>query len=161
MSGFLNRNYRTLRLNKTGGSLTFSAGVRLFDTEHPPRCLYLLHAGSVQLLSGRKAIVAHLSPGDFFGEKYLLTSGRSGQIAKSLMPIKVSVWRKSQLLRGMQGDRRFIMRLLRNLALRLDRSEVAIRDFVTAQAETRLARLLFRFVPTSVASGGSAALQPQ
>jgi CRP-like cAMP-binding protein len=65
----------------------------------------------------------------------------------------VDVFRGQELLDSMQRDRRFALRLLKNLALRLDRYEQAIGDFVTQKTESRLARLLSRLAPAKPASG--------
>ncbi|MBZ5625765.1 MAG: Crp/Fnr family transcriptional regulator [Acidobacteriia bacterium] len=144
---------RTGRKGDRGGSLDFPRGTRLFDSNHPPRCLYLLRSGRIQLASGRQAIVDYLTTGDFFGEKFLLSSQRGDQVAKSLAPVRVSAFSRSELVNLMQQDRRFALRLLKNLALRLDRHEERIRDFVAERAERRLARLLFSFLPARAASG--------
>lgn len=145
---------RTGRKADAGGSLDFPRGTRLFDSDHPPRCVYLLRSGRVQLASGREAIVDYLTPGDFFGEKFLLSPKRGDQVAKSLAPVRVSAFSRSEVLELMQQDRRFALRLLKNLALRLDRREERIRDFVAERAERRLARLLFSFLPARAAASG-------
>jgi CRP/FNR family transcriptional regulator len=107
----------------------------------------------VKLSSGRDAVVGYIARGDFFGEKSFLTPRRAGQIAEALSPVKVSAFRKSELVACLQRDRRFALRVLRNLTLRLDRTEEMIHAFVTDPAERRLARLLLRFVPASAVSG--------
>lgn len=138
---------------RTGGIVHFPAKARIFDAEHPSRRVYLLNSGQVRLWSGEEAIVEQLAPGAFFGEKCFLSPGRYEQIAITLSPVVASTYRRAELLHCVQQDRRFAVRLLKNLALRMDRYEQAIRDFVTEQAEYRLARLLSRFTPSRPASG--------
>jgi CRP/FNR family cyclic AMP-dependent transcriptional regulator len=136
-----------------GISVHFPAGTKVFDPEHPSRGIYLLNAGRVRLSSGPEAIVDELTPGAFFGEKCFLTPRRSDSAATTLSPVTVTVYRRSELLQRLQRDPLFARRLQKNLALRMDRCEQAIRDFVTEPAERRLARLLSRFTPARPASG--------
>jgi CRP-like cAMP-binding protein len=133
--------------------IALPAGATLFDFNQPSRKVFLLRSGWIQLWSARDAVTEHLVPGDFFGQQCFLQPRPTGQVAKSLSPVKISVISKAELLRRLQGDHHFGMRFLRNLAVRIDRLEQTIRDFVTAPAEYRLARLLLRFVPGSQASG--------
>lgn len=141
--------------SKRGGpvSIAFPAHARIFDLERAPGALYLLRSGHVQLAHGRDAIVGYLGPGDVFGEKCLLAPGTAGQIATTLTPVRVLVFRKSDTRAILQSDPRLMMCFVRSLALRLDRCEETIRDSVAENTERRLARLLFRFLPTRAAAG--------
>ncbi len=134
-------------------SISFPAQAKLFDLDHPPGFVYLLRAGRVRLARGREAIVDYLIPGDFFGETCLLPMVRRGLIATSLSPVQAIAFRRSELLDLLQRDRPFALRLVKNLALRLNRYEETIRDSVAEHAERRLARLLFRFMPARAGSG--------
>ncbi|HUI77589.1 MAG TPA: Crp/Fnr family transcriptional regulator [Bryobacteraceae bacterium] len=131
----------------------FPAKTKIFDLDRPSRNIYLLRSGRVQLARGREAILDYLKPGNFFGEQCLLGPRGQGQIAKTLSPVRVSTFRRADLLDHVQKDRRFSLRLLKNLALRLNRYEESLRDSVTERAERRLARLLFRFLPARAHSG--------
>jgi len=134
-------------------SHAFPAHTKLFDLEHPPRCVYLLRSGRVLLARGRKVIVDYLSPGSFFGEQCLLGPTFREQIATCLSPVEVSTYRRSDLVHLLQKDRRFALRLLKNLALRLNRYEANVGDLVVERAERRLALLLLRFVSARADSG--------
>jgi CRP/FNR family cyclic AMP-dependent transcriptional regulator len=153
VSRLLTQRRRVSHHQPQGISVHFPAGTKVFDPEHPSRRIYLLNAGRVRWSSGPEAIVDELAPGAFFGEKCFLTPRRSDSAATTLSPVAVTVYRRSELLQGLQRDPLFARRLLKNLALRLDRCEQAIRDFVTEPAERRLARLLSRFTPARPASG--------
>jgi CRP/FNR family transcriptional regulator, cyclic AMP receptor protein len=131
----------------------FPARAKLFDLDRAARRVYLLRSGRVQIACGREAIVDYLTPGNFFGEQCLLGPRHRGQIATSLSPVQVLAFRRSELLDLLQKDRRFALRLLKNLALRLNRYEQIIRDSVAEGAERRLARLLFRFLPARAGPG--------
>jgi len=135
------------------GSLRLPAGATLFDSNHPPRRMYLLCSGHVQLSTSRGEIVDHLAPGDFFGEKCFLAPLRRGQAARTVSPASVAAFRKPELLDRLTGDRRFATQVVKNLALRLDRYEEALGDFAREPAERRLARLLWRLAPDRKVSG--------
>jgi CRP/FNR family cyclic AMP-dependent transcriptional regulator len=141
------------RTGRPGNDLHFPAGINLFDLEHPSDRLYLLHSGQIRLSGDHGTIIDYLQPGCFFGEKLLLRPRGGKLIARSLSPVEVSAFRKSDLLYHLQRDRRFALQLLRNLAFRLDRYEQTIGDFVTERAERRLARRLFRLAPARPSSG--------
>jgi CRP-like cAMP-binding protein len=153
MPGFLNHGRKSSSRRRSGGSLDFPQGHRLYEQERPSSRVYFLRSGQVQLTSGRGAIVDYLGKRDFFGEKAFLQREANGQVAKSVSAVEVSTFSKSQLLDRVQHDRRFATRLLKNLALRLDRYEQTIEDFVREPAEQRLARVLFRFLPPRAVSG--------
>jgi CRP-like cAMP-binding protein len=153
MPNFLNHGNKTRKSENPEALIHFPAGVDVVDSRHLARYVYLLRSGQVRLSSGEAAVLDYLTPGDFFGEEWLVTPRRRVQIAKSLSPVTVSVFRSSQLLDRVQKDRRFALRLLRNLACRLDRYRLAIRDFVTEPAERRLARRLSWLASARPASG--------
>jgi len=156
MPGALTHGRRNRKRGSPEAIIRFPAGTNLFDLDHPSRRIYLLRAGRVQLSRGRErreTILAHLTPGNFFGEECLLKRNQRIQVAKSVSPVTVSVFRSSELLDRVQRDRRFALRLFRNLIRRLDRCGQAIQDFVTEPAERRLAWLLLRLAPARPASG--------
>jgi CRP-like cAMP-binding protein len=153
MPGFLNHGRKGSSRRSSRGSLNFSRGRRLYELDRPATRVYLLLSGQVQLTSGRGAIVDYLGKEDFFGEKAFIQPQARVQLAKSISAVEVRAFSKSELLDCLQHDRRFAARLLKNLALRLDRYEQAIEDFVAESAERRLARLLSRFLPPRGTSG--------
>lgn len=149
------RSLSPSRKKRTSGPVAhdFPAKRKLFDLDRAPRRVYLLLSGRVQLARGRESIVDYLTPGDFFGEPCLLGPRHRGQIATCLSPVQVLAFRRSELLDLLRKDRRFALRLLKNLAHRLNRYEQIIRDSVAEGAERRLARLLFRFLPARAGPG--------
>ena len=144
---------RSLIHGRHGKSTDFPAGIALFDIDHPPRYIYLLRSGRIYLVNTCGAIVDYLAPGNFLGEKCLLGSRFQDQIAASRSPVHVQSFRKSELLDLIQQDRRFALRLLKSMALRLDRYEQSLADFVAERIEGRLARLLSRLAPAKPRSG--------
>jgi len=153
MRGSLNLGRGNRESGEREAAVDFPAGVRVFDAERPCRRVYLLRHGRVQMSRNREAILGYLGAGDFFGQEVFLAPRQRRQSAKCLTPITVSVFRVSQLLDRLQQDRPFALRLLKNLALRLDLREQMIWDFVTEPAERRLARLLFCLTPGRAATG--------
>jgi CRP-like cAMP-binding protein len=141
------------RRNARKNSLHLAPGATLFDPDHPPKRVFLLDSGHIQLSSSDGQIVDYLTTGDFFGEKCFLTPLRSGQVARILSPATVTAFRKSELLDRFTGNRRFATRVLSNLALRLDRYEQALGDFANETVERRLVRLLLRLTRASEVSG--------
>jgi len=153
MPAFRNHGCKGKPRKDDAGAIKYNAGSRLYGHDRPPNRVYLLRSGQVKLSTGRGAIVDYLGERDFFGEKALLQAQATGQIARSILPVEVQAFSKSELLERVQNDRRFAARLLKNLALRLDRYEQVIEDFVAEPAERRLARLLSRFLPPRATSG--------
>jgi len=144
---------RSLIHGRRSKSIDFPAGITLFDSDRPPHRIYLLRSGRIYLANSRGAIVDYLVAGSFFGEKCWLSSRYRDQIATSRSQIQAQAFRKSELLDLIQHDRRFALRLLKSLALRLDRCEQSLTDFVVERIEGRLARLLARLAPAKPRSG--------
>lgn len=144
---------RSLIHGRKNKSLDFPSGKTFFNIHRPPRRVYLLRSGRIHLTNSSGAIIDYLAPGNFFGEKCLLGSRYQNQIATTRSPVEVHAFRKSELLDRIQRDRRFALRLLKNFAIRLDRYEQALADFVVERTERRLARLLSRLAPAKPPSG--------
>jgi CRP-like cAMP-binding protein len=135
------------------GSVLLPEGTTLFDSRHPPRRIYQLERGHVQLSTDSEVILDRLGPGDFFGEKFLLSAPRCRQVAETVSPAKVESFERHELLERVQQDRRFAARLLRGLAHRIDRHEQSIRDLAKERPARRLALLLSRLLPHHPAAG--------
>ena len=112
-----------------------------------------MRAGGVRLSADNAAIYDLLGPGSVFGEKSLLRSPRQRETAKALTSVDVAPFGRSELLASVEQDPGFALKLLKALALRMEGYQETIRDFVTARAESRLARLLSRLAPSHPALG--------
>jgi len=75
------------------------------------------------------------------------------QVAKTLSPAKVVVLRKAEFFKRLRQDCHFAQQIIKNLVLRMERYEEAIRDFATEPTERRLALALFRLAPARPATG--------
>jgi CRP-like cAMP-binding protein len=136
-----------------GQAVSFPAGADLFDLNHYPRQIYLLHAGEVRLAGSNGVIFDHLKRGCFFGEKALLGSQSGKHSATALSPVEAVAFRKSDLIAEWRKDPNFALRLVKDLTLRLDRYEQLISDLITEKTEIRLARALLREAPARPGSG--------
>ena len=136
-----------------GRMVSISAGENLFDLEHFPRQMFLLNAGHVRLAGRNGVIFDHLKRGSFFGEEFLLAPNAGRQVATALSHVEAIAFRKSDLLAEWRRDPNFALRLVKDLAQRLERYEDLIADMVTEKTEIRLARLLLRQAPHHPRSG--------
>jgi CRP-like cAMP-binding protein len=153
MSGSRIRGRTGAKAHSERARLHFPPGTILFDDEHSSQLLYFLRAGRVQLLSNRSAIVQYLAPGDVLGEESFLRGPIGNQAAKAVTPVTVDIYSKHEVLDSVQQDRRFAGKLLHGLAARIRSYEQTLTDFITVDAETRLARLLQRLLPLRPAAG--------
>ena len=153
MAGSSTQRSKGRKREPAGVSLSLAARAKLFDPIRASHRIYRLESGRVRLSSDGEAILDHLTPGDFFGEKCLLRARPQEQAATALSPVKMTCFRRSELLDCVQRDRRLALRLLMNLAARIDRYEKALRDFVVEPAEVRLAQVLSRLTSLRQASG--------
>ena len=151
MPDALNRSHK--KPWKKGQAVSFPEGANPLAGAQKPRQIYLLNAGQVRLTGRNGVIFDHLKRGSFFGEKSLLESAPNNHGATALSAVDAIGFRKSDLLAVWRQDPAFALRLVKDLAMRLDRYEELICDLVTQQAEMRLARLLLRTAPARPATG--------
>ena len=136
-----------------GRPVSVSAEEKLFDLEHSSRELFLLQSGHVRLAGRNGVIFDHLKTGSFLGEQLFLAPNGGRQVATALSHVEAIAFRKPDLLAEWRRDPNFAMRLVKDLAQRLDRYEELIVDMVTEKTEIRLARLLLRQAPNHRRSG--------
>jgi CRP/FNR family cyclic AMP-dependent transcriptional regulator len=136
-----------------GRPVSVSAGEKLFDLEHSSREMFLLQSGHVRLTGRNGVIFDHLKRGSFFGVQSLFGPNAGRQVATALSQVEAIAFGKSDLLAECKRDPRSALRLVKDLAQRLDRYEESIVDMVTEKTEIRLARLLLRQAPNHPRSG--------
>jgi CRP/FNR family cyclic AMP-dependent transcriptional regulator len=139
--------------SKKGQAVSFLEGANLLENNDGPRQMYLLNSGQVRLTGRKGVIFDHLKRGSFIGEKSLLPAALSENVAMALSPVEAIALRKSDLMAARRQDHALTLRLVKDLAMRLDRYEELISDLVAEQAESRLARLLLRTAPARPAKG--------
>src|SRR5215831_18633860 len=118
-----------------GQGVSFPAGANLFDLNHYPGRLYLLHSGRVRLAGSNGVIFDHLKRGCFLGERAVLESVPGKRVATALSPVEAIAFRKSDLIAEWRRNPKFALRLVKDLALRLDRYEELISDLITEKTE--------------------------
>ena len=139
--------------SKKGQAVSFAEGTNLYEEGSRKRQILLLNAGQVRLTGRNGVIFDHLKRGSFLGEKSLLPSNATGGTATALAPVDAMLFGIPDLKGEFRRDPDFAVRMVKDLAMRLDRYEELICDLVTEQAEVRLARLLLRVAPARPANG--------
>jgi CRP/FNR family cyclic AMP-dependent transcriptional regulator len=133
-------------------AVSFAEGTNLYEDGSRKRQILLLNAGQVRLTGRNGVIFDHLKRGSFLGEKFLLSSNATRGTATALAPVDAVPFRIAELEGEFRRDPDLAVRMVKDLAMRLDRYEELICDLVTEQAEVRLARLLLRVAPARPAN---------
>jgi CRP/FNR family transcriptional regulator, cyclic AMP receptor protein len=123
--------------------------------------MFYVESGHVKLTvaskGGKKAVLAILGKGEFFGEKCLLKSSRRTTTATSLQHSTIDCVEKSTLSGIILREPAFSSRLLLNLLSRIERVEEDFTDQLLNSSERRLARLLLRLSQFGRPSGTKSA----
>lgn len=110
--------------------------------------LFYVESGHVKLTvaskHGRKAILAILSKGDFFGQCCFVKGAKRRMTATALQLSSVTSVKKSTLNEIMQREPRFSSLLVLDLVSRMRSIEEDFTDQLLHSSEMRLARLLLR-----------------
>jgi CRP/FNR family transcriptional regulator, cyclic AMP receptor protein len=111
--------------------------------------LFLLLEGSASLIlehdSGKQAVLGHLHPGDFFGERSLCAErGGESMTVRARSPAVAAVLDAQNWRRMLQRDPALALTLIDQLALRLDGAYRQIGDQFFLDVTARLHRLLLR-----------------
>lgn len=105
-------------LAETTGEVEFSAGQQIVRQGQVGTGLYVIHSGSVKVLRGSDE-VAHLGPGEFFGELAVIDQqprNASVQAAEPTVCLALASW---DLLRLLESDNALALNLIRGLAARV------------------------------------------
>lgn len=120
-------------------SIIFSQGV-------PAKTVMSIQQGAVKLSAvnevGKEAVVAMLGPGDFFGEGCLMGQSIRIGTASAIIPTRVLVIEKEEMLRLLDAERAFCDRFVSYLLARNIRIEADLVDQLLNSTEKRLARAL-------------------
>jgi CRP-like cAMP-binding protein len=93
---------------------------------------------------GKKAVLAILGTGDFFGENCLLRDSRRTTTATALQHSTIACVKKATLNRIMHREAAFSNLLVFDLLSRMGRIQDDFTDLLLSSSERRLARLLLR-----------------
>jgi CRP/FNR family transcriptional regulator, cyclic AMP receptor protein len=110
--------------------------------------MFYVESGHVKLTvasaRGKKAVLAILGKGDFFGQCCLVKGAKRSTTATALQPSTISSVETSALHEIMQRDPKFSSLFVSDLLSRMERVEEDFTDQLLNSSEMRLARLLLR-----------------
>lgn len=126
--------------------ILYKGGTTIFQAGDPNDCIYYVDAGRVKVSivskSGKEAVIALLTPGQFLGESALMDYPE--RIAGATCLTDCRLWRidKRQVLRLIRENKEFSDQFLQYLLERNRRYEEDIADHMFNCSEKRLARAL-------------------
>jgi CRP/FNR family transcriptional regulator, cyclic AMP receptor protein len=120
----------------------------IFAQGDTANAMFYVESGHVKLTiaskSGKKAVLAILGKGDFFGENCLLRNSRRTTTATALQRSTVDCVKRSTLNGIIRREPAFSSLFLFDLLSRIERIEEDFTDQLLNSSERRLARLLLR-----------------
>ena len=120
----------------------------IFSQGDAAEAMFYVESGHVKLTvaskNGKKAVLAILGKGDFFGENCLLKRSQRTTTATALQQSTVSCVKKATLSAILRREPRFANLLVSGLLARIGRIEEDFTDQLLNSSERRLARLLLR-----------------
>ena len=118
----------------------------IYSQGDPAEAMFYIHAGivklSIQSKRGKRAVVAILGRGDFFGEGCLAARSRRISSATAMEQSTVFRVRKATVLLIIHEDPSFAKLVISHLLGRMGRFEEDLVDHIFNSSEQRLARLL-------------------
>ena len=142
-------------LRKIGGQKTtrlYGKKQVIYSQGDPAEAMFYIHAGivklSIQSKRGRRAVVAILGQGDFFGEGCLAARSRRISGATAMEQSTVFRVRKATVLLIIHEDPSFAKLVISHLLGRMGRFEEDLVDHIFHSSEQRLARLLVLLAST-------------
>jgi CRP-like cAMP-binding protein len=126
--------------------VTYARGDVIFAQGDPCDSVMYVRTGGTRLTvvshAGREAVVATLSPGEFFGEGALSGHPVRLETARATMASEVLVVPKRQMIRLLHSQHAFSDRFIAHMLLRNARLEADLVDQLFNSSEKRLARTL-------------------
>lgn len=130
---------------------------KLYAQGDAATAMFYVESGHVKLTvasrGGKRAVLAILGKGDFFGENCLLRNSRRTTTATSLQISTVDCVKRSTLSSILQREPAFSSVFVRDLLSRMERIEEDFTDQLLNSSERRLARLLLRLSHFGHSSG--------
>lgn len=118
----------------------------IFEQGAEADSIYYIHRGNVKLTvastTGKKAVVAFLRHGDFFGEGCMISDSLRTCTAMSIEPCTISHVKRSFLIRIVHKDPQFAKLFISYLLFRMGRIQQEFVDQIFSSSEKRLARIL-------------------
>lgn len=149
----------------------FPAGAVVFEEGDPGSRMYVIQSGAVQIVkrvASRTITLAHLGPGEAFGEMALLEGRPRSATAIVVAPGRILELDEAAFADLVGNEREVALRLLRRLSARLREANRQIRNFLSADAMGRAVEVLralcgppgddgFRPIPPEMGPGALAA----
>lgn len=136
-------------INQLGGNIASQNYVHhqgIFTEGDKADSLFYIYSGHVKLtvtaISGKKAIIAILHSGDFFGEGCLIRGSRRLATATSVQPSTLGRVERIALSRTIHSEPRFAKHFISQLLARIAKVEGGFADQIFSSSEKRLARIL-------------------
>jgi CRP/FNR family transcriptional regulator, cyclic AMP receptor protein len=124
----------------------------IFSQGDPGRAVYFIQSGMVKLTviskSRKKAVIALLQPGEFFGQTCLGPQPMRAYAATSVGPSVVTRVQKKAFIEVLRNDTPLALWFIEFLLCRTVQVEDDLLDHFFNFSERRLARVLLRFGPT-------------
>ena len=124
----------------------YHIGESIFDQGDKADAIFYIQNGNAKLTvvskSGKKAVIAILRQGDFFGEGCLARRALRTSSATAIRPSTVTRVERSKMVRILQREPTFAKLFTAHLLFRIGRIEEDLVDQVCNTSEKRLARLL-------------------
>jgi CRP/FNR family transcriptional regulator, cyclic AMP receptor protein len=118
----------------------------VFEQGTKATAMYYLQSGNVKLVveakSGKKAVLAILKKGDFFGEGCLGKQSLRMFSAMAIQPSSLARVKRATIVRIIQQEPAFAKLFIAYLVARIGRIEADVVDQIFSSSEKRLARLL-------------------
>jgi len=124
----------------------YRSGQTIFDQNDKADAIFYIQAGNAKLTvvskGGKKAVIAILRRGDFFGESCLTSRARRSSSATAIRASTIIRVKRSDIVRIIHQEPAFAKLLISHLLFRIGRVEEDLVDQVCNSSEKRLARLL-------------------
>jgi CRP-like cAMP-binding protein len=148
----------------------FQAGAVVFEEGDPGSRMYVIQAGAVRIVKrvgARELTLAHLGPGEAFGEMALLEGQPRSATAVVEAPSRILEIDEDAFADLVRRNGEIALRLLRRLSARLREANRQIRNFLSADAMGRAVEVLkalsgpadtdgFRPIPKEIGAEGLA-----
>jgi CRP-like cAMP-binding protein len=135
---------------------------KIFSQGDVAKAMFYIESGHVKLTvaskGGKKAILAILGKGDFFGENCLLKQSRRTTTATAFQNVTIACVERATLSDLIRQESDFSSLLVSDLLSRIERVEEDFTDQLLNSSERRLARLLLRLSHFGQPSAADAAI---
>lgn len=128
----------------------------IFEQGAKADSIYYIQHGNVKLTvastTGKKAVIAFLRHGDFFGEGCMSSDSLRNCTAIAIEPCTISRVKRSTLIRIVHEDPKFAKLFISYLLFRIARIQHEFVDQIFSSSEKRLARILLTMAGLGVAT---------